>query len=61
MSKHSDLYGEDILLWSERQGDLLRRLAAGESVSNQVDWHMLSTRLSIATLNARTARMKSAD
>ena len=38
MSKHSDLYGEDILLWSERQGDLLRRLAAGESVSDQVDW-----------------------
>jgi Domain of unknown function DUF29 len=38
MSKDSDLYGEDILLWSERQGDLLRRLAAGESVSDQVDW-----------------------
>jgi hypothetical protein len=37
MSKDSDLYGEDILLWSERQGDLLRRLAAGESVSDQVD------------------------
>jgi chromosome segregation ATPase len=38
MSKDSDLYGEDILLWSERQGGLLRRLAAGESVSDQVDW-----------------------
>ena len=34
----SDLYGEDIRLWSERQGALLRRLAAGEAVSEQVDW-----------------------
>jgi len=34
----SDLYGEDIHLWSERQGELLRRLAAGEAVSDQVDW-----------------------
>jgi chromosome segregation ATPase len=38
MSKDSDLYGEDILLWSERQGVLLRRLAAGEAVGDQVDW-----------------------
>jgi hypothetical protein len=34
----ADLYGTDILLWSERQGDLLRRLAAGERVNDQVDW-----------------------
>ena len=34
----SDLYGDDIRLWSERQGALLRRLAAGEAVSEQVDW-----------------------
>jgi Domain of unknown function DUF29 len=33
-----DLYGDDIHLWSEKQGALLRRLAAGEDVSNQVDW-----------------------
>ena len=26
----SDLYDEDILLWSERQSTLLRRIAAGE-------------------------------
>jgi hypothetical protein len=25
-----DLYDQDILTWSERQADLLRRLAAGE-------------------------------
>lgn len=34
----SDLYEDDILLWSERQAALLRRLAAGERVNDQVDW-----------------------
>jgi phage-related minor tail protein len=38
MNSDSDLYGDDIHLWSERQGALLRRLAAGEAVSDQVDW-----------------------
>jgi hypothetical protein len=38
MNSDSDLCGDDIHLWSERQGALLRRLAAGEDVSNQVDW-----------------------
>jgi uncharacterized coiled-coil protein SlyX len=38
MTKPSDLYGEDIRLWSETQGDLLRRVAAGEAVADQVDW-----------------------
>jgi hypothetical protein len=33
-----DLYGDDIL-WSERQADLLRRRAAGESVDDaELDW-----------------------
>jgi hypothetical protein len=31
-------YDADVLLWSERQADLLRRLAAGERVNDQVDW-----------------------
>ncbi len=31
----SDLYDEDILLWSERQGELLRRRAAGELVNDR--------------------------
>jgi Domain of unknown function DUF29 len=31
-------YGDDILLWSERQAELLRRMAAGERVNDQVDW-----------------------
>jgi hypothetical protein len=33
-----DLYDSDILTWSERQAALLRRVAAGERVNDQVDW-----------------------
>ncbi|HEY2620889.1 MAG TPA: hypothetical protein VGI78_26365 [Acetobacteraceae bacterium] len=29
----SELYDDEILLWSERQGDLLRQIAAGEPVN----------------------------
>jgi Domain of unknown function DUF29 len=32
-----DLYDRDILIWSEQQADLLRRLGRGEGV-NGVDW-----------------------
>src|SRR3954469_2362008 len=34
----SDLYEADILAWSGQQAALLRRLAAGERVNDQVDW-----------------------
>jgi hypothetical protein len=35
----SDLYDTDILLWSEQQADLLRRLAAGERINDSaIDW-----------------------
>jgi hypothetical protein len=34
----ADLYETDILEWSERQRDLLRRLAAGERVNALIDW-----------------------
>ena len=34
----SDLYDTDILTWSERQAELLRRVAAGDRVNDQVDW-----------------------
>src|ERR1700736_1804382 len=33
-----DLYDDDILLWSERQSDLRRRIAAGEPVNERPDW-----------------------
>ena len=32
------LYDTDILEWSERQAELLRRLAAGERVNDLIDW-----------------------
>jgi hypothetical protein len=31
-------YENDIVLWSEHQSELLRRVAAGERVNDQVDW-----------------------
>ena len=31
-------YDADILIWSERQSALLRRLADGEQINDQVDW-----------------------
>jgi hypothetical protein len=34
----NDLYDDDILLWSERQSALLRRIAAGEPVNERPDW-----------------------
>jgi hypothetical protein len=35
----SDLYDADILEWSERQADLLRRVAAGEQLHDAApDW-----------------------
>jgi len=34
----NDLYESDILVWSEDQATLLRRLAAGERVNDQIDW-----------------------
>jgi hypothetical protein len=35
----ADLYDDDILLWSERQAELLRRRAAGELVNEaELDW-----------------------
>ena len=33
-----DLYDDDILLWSERQSDLLRRISAGEPINERPDW-----------------------
>ena len=34
----SDLYDADVLEWSERQADLLRRHAAGERLNEAPDW-----------------------
>ncbi len=37
----SELYESDIVVWSEQQADLLRRLAHGERVNDQLDWEHL--------------------
>ena len=34
----SDLYDIDVVIWSERQAALLRRMPAGERVNDQIDW-----------------------
>jgi hypothetical protein len=34
----SDLYDTDTFAWAREQVDLLRRLAAGERVNDQIDW-----------------------
>ena len=34
----SDLYDTDAVTWAEQQAALLRRIAAGERVNDQVDW-----------------------
>lgn len=31
-------YDTDVLMWSERQAGLLRRIAAGERINDQIDW-----------------------
>ena len=31
-------YDLDIYAWSQRQGELLRRMAAGEHVNDDLDW-----------------------
>jgi hypothetical protein len=31
-------YDTDFILWTKRQSDLLRRMAAGERVNSEVDW-----------------------
>jgi hypothetical protein len=33
-----ETYETDIVIWSEEQASLLRRLAAGERVNDQIDW-----------------------
>jgi Domain of unknown function DUF29 len=38
----SDLYDTDILLWSEQQAGLLRRLAAGEHINDSADWQNIA-------------------
>ncbi len=42
MSDQTTLYDTDILTWSERQADLLRRVGAGEAVNALIDWENIA-------------------
>ena len=48
-------YDTDTVLWSERQADLLRRLAAGERVNNQVDWENVAEEIDSVGRSQRLA------
>ena len=48
-------YDTDAVLWSERQADLLRRLAAGERVNDQVDWENVAEEIDSVGRSQRIA------
>jgi hypothetical protein len=51
----ADLYETDVLRWSEQQGDLLRRLARGERVNEQIDWENVAEEVEAAGRTERRA------
>jgi hypothetical protein len=56
MSEMSDLYDEDVVLWSERQGELLRRRAAGELVNDAaLDWPNIAEEIESVGRSERAA------
>jgi hypothetical protein len=50
-----EVYDDDIALWSEQQGALLRRLARGEKVNGQVDWKNVAAEIETIGRNRRRA------
>jgi hypothetical protein len=52
----SDLYDEDVLLWSEHQAELLRRRAAGELVNDaEFDWTNIAEEIESVGISERRA------
>jgi hypothetical protein len=52
----SDLYDEDVLLWTERQAELLRRRAAGELVNDaELDWLNIAEEIESVGISERRA------
>jgi Domain of unknown function DUF29 len=49
----TDLYNEDFVLWSDRQAQLLRRVAGGEQVNDRVDWTNIIEEIEGLARNAR--------
>jgi hypothetical protein len=48
-------YETDIALWSEHQAALLRRVAAGERINDQVDWENVIEEIESVGRSERTA------
>ena len=48
-------YETDVLVWSERQADLLRRMSAGERVNDQVDWDNVAEEIESVGSSQRAA------
>ncbi|HEY3845841.1 MAG TPA: DUF29 domain-containing protein [Acetobacteraceae bacterium] len=48
-------YDTDTVVWSERQADLLRRVAAGERVNDQVDWENVAEEIDSVGRSQRLA------
>ena len=52
-------YGTDFFLWSREQADLLRRMAAGERVNDQVDWENVAEEIeSLGNSDRRDVRSR---
>ena len=51
----ADLYETDILVWSEQQSDLLRRMARGERVNDQIDWQNVAEEVEAVGRSERRA------
>jgi hypothetical protein len=49
----SDLHDIDVVIWSERQAALLRRMAAGERVNDQVDWENVAEEIAALGISDR--------
>lgn len=49
------LYDSDLLTWSEQQADLLRRVAAGERVNDQVDWENIAEEIEAVGRSERSS------
>ena len=49
----SDPYDTDLVIWSERQAALLRRMAAGERVNDQVDWENVAEEIAALGISDR--------
>ena len=49
------LYDQDVLLWTEQQAALLRRVAAGEAVNEAPDWSNIIEEIESLGISQRTA------